>query len=152
MFLLYCEDRCAHSWSIFQHSKRNFVSPRGHEISSIPQRSDSGLTILLTYRHSMRITFVGRWKQSLHTLNQTKSWEQALFQIRWVVSQLFSSWLAYRTKQPWRGKRSLHDPHGHNCYLLPLTPTSNKYVNYPYNFNTLWSRQVMRIKKIINCK
>ena len=27
--------RCAHSWKIFQHSKRNFVSPRGHVISSI---------------------------------------------------------------------------------------------------------------------
>ena len=27
--------RCAHSWNIFQHSKRNFVSPSGHVISSI---------------------------------------------------------------------------------------------------------------------
>ena len=27
--------RCAHSWNIFQHPKRNFVSPRGHVISSI---------------------------------------------------------------------------------------------------------------------
>ena len=27
--------RCAHSWNIFQQSKRNFVSPRGHVISSI---------------------------------------------------------------------------------------------------------------------
>ena len=26
---------CAHSWNIFQHSKRNFVSPRDHVISSI---------------------------------------------------------------------------------------------------------------------
>ena len=26
---------CAHSWNIFQHSERNFVSPRGHVISSI---------------------------------------------------------------------------------------------------------------------
>ena len=26
---------CAHSWNIFQHSKRNFVSLRGHVISSI---------------------------------------------------------------------------------------------------------------------
>ena len=26
---------CAHSWNIFQHSKKNFVSPRGHVISSI---------------------------------------------------------------------------------------------------------------------
>ena len=26
---------CAHSWNIFQHSKRNFVSPRNHIISSI---------------------------------------------------------------------------------------------------------------------
>ena len=26
---------CAHSWNIFQHSKRNFVSPRSHVISSI---------------------------------------------------------------------------------------------------------------------
>ena len=34
--------RCAHSWNIFQHSKRNFVSPRGHVISSIylPFRSE----------------------------------------------------------------------------------------------------------------
>ena len=27
--------RCAHQWNIFQHSKRNFVSPRSHVISSI---------------------------------------------------------------------------------------------------------------------
>ena len=27
--------RCAHSRNIFQHSKRNFVSPRGHVIYSI---------------------------------------------------------------------------------------------------------------------
>jgi len=27
--------RCAHSWNIFQHLKMNFVSPRGHVISSI---------------------------------------------------------------------------------------------------------------------
>ena len=27
--------RCTHSWNIFQHSKRNFVSPSGHVISSI---------------------------------------------------------------------------------------------------------------------
>ena len=26
---------CAHSWNIFQHSKWNFVSPRGHVISFI---------------------------------------------------------------------------------------------------------------------
>ena len=26
---------CIHSWNIFQHSKKNFVSPRGHVISSI---------------------------------------------------------------------------------------------------------------------
>ena len=26
---------CAHSWNIFQHLKRNFVSPHGHVISSI---------------------------------------------------------------------------------------------------------------------
>ena len=29
------EIRCAHSWTIFQHSKINFVSPCGHVISSI---------------------------------------------------------------------------------------------------------------------
>ena len=27
--------RCAHSWNIFQHSKRNFVSPHRHVISSM---------------------------------------------------------------------------------------------------------------------
>ena len=27
--------RCAHSWNIFQHSKRNLVSPHSHVISSI---------------------------------------------------------------------------------------------------------------------
>ena len=27
--------RCVHSWNIFQHSKRNCVSPRGHVISSM---------------------------------------------------------------------------------------------------------------------
>ena len=27
--------RCAHSWNIFQHSKRNFISQRGQVISSI---------------------------------------------------------------------------------------------------------------------
>ena len=29
--------RWAHSWNIFQHLKRNFVSPCGHEISSISE-------------------------------------------------------------------------------------------------------------------
>ena len=32
----------------------------------------------------------------------------------------------------------------------PLTPRSDRYVNSPYNFNTLSSRQVMKMKKIIN--
>ena len=30
-----------------------------------------------------------------------------------------------------------------------LLCVSNKHINFPYNFNTLSSRQVMRIKKII---
>ena len=34
--------------------------------------------------------------------------------------------------------------------INPLTPRSDKYVNSPYNFNILSSRQVMRVKKIIN--
>ena len=34
--------------------------------------------------------------------------------------------------------------------INPLIPRSNQYVNSPYSFNTLSSRQVMRIKKIIN--
>ena len=33
--------------------------------------------------------------------------------------------------------------------INPLTPRSYQYLNYPYSFNTLSSRQVMRIKKII---
>ena len=32
----------------------------------------------------------------------------------------------------------------------PLSPRSDQYLNSPFNFNTLLSRQVMRIKKIIN--
>ena len=32
----------------------------------------------------------------------------------------------------------------------PLTPRSDQYINSPYNFSTLSSRQVMRIEKIIN--
>ena len=32
----------------------------------------------------------------------------------------------------------------------PLNPRSDQYVNSPDNFNTLSSRQVVRIKKIIN--
>ena len=31
----------------------------------------------------------------------------------------------------------------------PLTFRSDQYINSPYNFNTMSSRQVMRIKKII---
>ena len=34
----------------------------------------------------------------------------------------------------------------------PLIPKSDPYVNSPYNFNTLSSRQVMRIKKITGDK
>ena len=34
---VYIIHRCAHSWNIFQHSKRNFVSQHGHVISSIFQ-------------------------------------------------------------------------------------------------------------------
>ena len=32
----------------------------------------------------------------------------------------------------------------------PLTPRSDQYLNSPYNSNTLSSRQVIGIKKIIN--
>ena len=32
----------------------------------------------------------------------------------------------------------------------PFTTRSDHFINSPYNFNTLLSRQVMRIKKIIN--
>ena len=32
----------------------------------------------------------------------------------------------------------------------PLTPRSDQHMNSPYKFNTLSSRQVVRIKKIIN--
>ena len=32
----------------------------------------------------------------------------------------------------------------------PLTSSSDHYINSPYNLKTLSSRQVMRIKKIIN--
>ena len=34
--------------------------------------------------------------------------------------------------------------------FYPLPPRSDQYINSPYNFNTMSSRQVMRIKKIIN--
>ena len=34
--------------------------------------------------------------------------------------------------------------------INPFTPRSDQHVNSPYNSNTLSSRQVMRIKKIIN--
>ena len=34
--------------------------------------------------------------------------------------------------------------------LNPFTPRSDQYINSPFNYNTLSSRQVMRIKKIIN--
>ena len=34
--------------------------------------------------------------------------------------------------------------------LNPLTPRSDQHINSPYDFNTLSSRQVMRIKKTIN--
>ena len=33
--------------------------------------------------------------------------------------------------------------------LNPFTPRSDQYINYPYNFKTLSSRQVMRMNKII---
>ena len=35
-------------------------------------------------------------------------------------------------------------------YFNPFTPRSDQHINSSYNFNTLSSRQVMRIKKIIN--
>ena len=40
--------RCAHSWNIFQQSKRNFVFPRGHVISSIYCRRIVRLVVLDT--------------------------------------------------------------------------------------------------------
>ena len=38
------------------------------------------------------------------------------------------------------------------CFICfnPFTPKNDEYLNSPYNFNTWSSRQVMRIKKIIN--
>ena len=35
-------------------------------------------------------------------------------------------------------------------FINPLIPRSDQYINSPYNFNILSSRQVMRIEKIIN--
>ena len=35
--------RAVNEWNIFQHSKRNFVSPRGHVISSIYSVLDAGV-------------------------------------------------------------------------------------------------------------
>ena len=32
----------------------------------------------------------------------------------------------------------------------PLSPWNDQYIDSPYNFNTLFSRQVRRVKKIIN--
>ena len=34
--------------------------------------------------------------------------------------------------------------------INPLTPRSDQNINSPYNFNTLSSRKIMRIEKIIN--
>ena len=34
--------------------------------------------------------------------------------------------------------------------INPFTPRSDQYINSPFNFNTLSSGHVMRIKKIIN--
>ena len=39
--------RCGHSWIIFQHSKRNFVYPRGHVISSFISLSEILAEMLL---------------------------------------------------------------------------------------------------------
>ena len=35
-------------------------------------------------------------------------------------------------------------------HVIPFTPKGDQHMNSPYNFNTLSSRQVTRIKKIIN--
>ena len=42
--------RYAHSWNIFQHSKKNSVSPRGHVISSMYDKIDIRNTIRETWK------------------------------------------------------------------------------------------------------
>ena len=34
--------------------------------------------------------------------------------------------------------------------INPLTPRSDQHIKSPYNFNTLSSREVLRIQKVIN--
>ena len=52
--------RCTHSWNIFQHSKRNFVSPRSHVISSICSIFDRRGTPLLPLplKNSPYLTYI----------------------------------------------------------------------------------------------
>ena len=51
--------RCAHSWNILQHSKRNFLSPCGHVISSIYVTSDDrGRTNPLFFQSLRCFTFL----------------------------------------------------------------------------------------------
>ena len=42
------------------------------------------------------------------------------------------------------------DDTGSSKHTKIFTHKSDQHINSPYNFNTLSSRQVMRIKKIIN--
>ena len=52
--------RCAHSWNIFQHSKRNFVSPRGHVISSIYSLNEIFMMFLYENRKKNPCQFSSR--------------------------------------------------------------------------------------------
>ena len=47
--------RCAHSWNIFQHSKRNFLSPRGHVISFLYLSPTLSLSLSLSLSPSFYI-------------------------------------------------------------------------------------------------
>ena len=50
-FIIKQFERRAHSWNVFQHSKRNFVSLRGHVISSIYSSSKLKAKLEVISRH-----------------------------------------------------------------------------------------------------
>ena len=69
--------------------------------------------------------------------------------IIWCIL-LHLEFLNFQELKKWKHERLVHTIPGLSCAFNPFSPGNDQNLNSPYNFNTLSSRQVLRIKKIIN--
>ena len=100
--------RCAHSWNIFQHSKRNFVYSRGHVISSIyysfkifPQFWLAKSTRIIHHNQLMMtkfariLCFTRKWRQKCCPLQVKAPLTEKTWGRGWVVLVVKKKWRTF---------------------------------------------------------